>query len=41
MERIVKKSFDFESAQEWDIEQHLQMTPQERQRASRLLKERV
>ncbi len=41
MQRIVNKSYDFESAQEWDIEQHLRMTPQERQRAARLLKERA
>ncbi len=41
MERIVHKSFDFKSAMEWDIEQHVRMSPQERMRAARALKDRV
>ena len=40
MERIVNKSYDFESAAEWDIAQQVDMSPQERQRVSRLLKEK-
>ena len=41
VERIVHKSYDFKSAAEWDIEQHVRMSPQERMRAARALKDRV
>lgn len=41
MERIVHKSHDFESAAAWDIEQHVRMSPQERMRVARILKDRV
>ena len=41
MERIVHKSYDFESAAEWDIEQQVRMSPQERMRAARILKDRA
>ena len=41
MERIVKKSHGHDEAADWDIEQHLSMTPQERLRAARTLKDRA
>lgn len=41
MERIVHKTRDFRAADEWDMEQHLRMTPQERMRVARMLKDRV
>ena len=41
MERIVHKSRDFQEAARWNIEQQIGMTPQERMRVSRVLKERV
>ena len=41
MERIVHKIRDFRAADEWDMEQHLRMTPQERMRVARMLKDRV
>lgn len=41
MERIVHKSHSFEEAQEWDIRQQLEMTPEERQRVARALRDRV
>jgi hypothetical protein len=41
MERIVHKARNFAEAGEWEIRQHLEMTPQERMRAAKLLKERL
>ena len=41
MERIVHKSRSFEEADRHDIQQQVQMTPQERMRAARALKERA
>ena len=41
MERVVHKSRSHEDAAEWDIEQHVSMSPQERLRAARELKERA
>ena len=41
LERIVHKAKDFESAAEWDLQQQLRMTPQERMNVARTLKERV
>ncbi len=41
MKRIVKISKSFEEAEEWDIEQQINMTPQERQKVAKKLKEKV
>ena len=41
MERIVHKARGFQQAEEWDVEQQVRMTPDERQLAARELKERV
>lgn len=41
IERTVHKSHDFETAMDWDVRQHLSLSPQERLRAARMLKERV
>ncbi len=41
MERIAHKARSFEEAAEWDIRQHVEMSPQERQAAARALRERV
>lgn len=41
MERTVHKAHDFEAATEWDVRQHLRLSPQERLRAARTLKERA
>ena len=41
MERIVRKSRTFEEADRWDVEQHTSMTPEERQRAAKELRERA
>lgn len=41
MERIVHISRSFEEAEEWDIQQNLSMTPEERLIAGRQLAERV
>jgi hypothetical protein len=41
MKRIVHKSTDHKSAKEWDIQQHISMSPQERMRVARELKFRV
>lgn len=41
MERIVHKSRDFADADQWDAQQQLSMTPQERMRAARELKFRI
>ena len=41
MERICKKSKNYKEAEEWDIEQQLRMTPEERQAAAKVLRERV
>lgn len=41
MERVVIISKNAKEAEEWDIKQNLSMTPQERQEAARILKERV
>lgn len=39
--RVFHKSFDFADAERWDIEQHVRMSPKERQKAARELKRRV
>lgn len=41
IERTVHKSRDFKAATEWDVHQHLSLSPQERLRAARTLKERA
>ena len=41
MKRIVNISRNAREAEEWDIRQHISMTPEERQEAARILKERV
>jgi hypothetical protein len=41
MERIVHKSRSFEEADRHDIQQQIEMTPQERMQAARALKERA
>jgi hypothetical protein len=41
MRRIFKKSSSFSEAERWDIEQHVGMSPRERQKAARILKRRV
>lgn len=41
MERLGHKSRDFAAAARWDIEQHVRMSPEERLRAARILKDRV
>jgi hypothetical protein len=41
VERVVNKSKSFAEAQEWDIRQHLEMTPDERMRAAKILKDRM
>ncbi len=41
MERTVHKSRSFEEADRHDIQQQVKMTPQERMRAARELKERA
>jgi hypothetical protein len=41
MKRICNKAKSFKEAEEWDIEQYLRMTPEERQAAAKELRERV
>lgn len=41
MERICNKSKNYKEAEEWDIEQQLNMTSEERQAAAKELRERV
>jgi hypothetical protein len=41
VKRIVNISRNAREAEEWDIRQHISMTPEERQEAARILKERV
>lgn len=41
MERTVHKARTFEAAADWDRRQHVQLSPQERLRAARMLKRRA
>ena len=41
MERVVHKASSHEEADRWDVEQQLAMSPEERLRAARVLKDRV
>jgi len=40
MKRIVHIAKNFEEAEQWDIEQQVNMTPQERMEVARILRER-
>ena len=41
MERVCNKAKNYKEAEEWDIYQHLSMTPEERQDAAKELRKRV
>ena len=41
MKRVYHKSTDFRESEEWNIQQHLSMTPEERQKAAAELRKRV
>ncbi len=41
MERVVHRASNHAEARAWDIEQHVSMTPEERLRAGRVLKDRA
>ena len=41
MERVVHRASNHAEARAWDIEQHVSMTPEERLRAARVLKDRA
>ena len=41
MDRVMRKSMSHEEAARWDIEQQVSMTPEERLRAARALKDRA
>lgn len=41
MERVFQRSKNFKQAEEWDILQHIRMTPEQRQEASEQLRDRV
>jgi len=41
MERVIHIAKNHEDADKWDIEQHIRMTPNERMRIARILRERV
>ena len=41
MKRIVHKTYSFKDAEEWDIQQQINMTPQQRMEAAKQLKDRV
>ena len=41
MERVLQKSRSFKQAEEWDILQHVCMTPEQRQKAADQLREKV
>lgn len=41
MERVVHKSRSFEEAADWDVQQQVEMSPQERMRVARALKRRA
>jgi len=40
MERVVHKAQGFKEAEEWDIEQQVSMTPEQRMRAAKELRDR-
>ncbi len=41
MEKIVNKAKNFKEAEDWDIQQNIRMSPEERQSIAKRLKERV
>lgn len=41
MKRIVHKTHSFKEAEEWDIKQQINMTPQQRMDAAKKIRERV
>ena len=41
MERVVHKASNHDEAHAWDVEQNVGMTPEERLRAARVLKDRA
>jgi len=41
MKRVFHKSKDFKEAEQWDVMQHIGLTPEERQKAAAELKKRV
>lgn len=41
MKRVYHKSKDYQEAENWDILQHIRMTPEERQEAAKELRKRV
>jgi hypothetical protein len=41
MERVVQRSRNFKQAEEWDILQHVRMTPEQRQKVAEQLRNRV
>jgi len=41
MKMVVKKFTNFKEAEEWNIKQYLKMSPEERQKIARKLRERV
>jgi hypothetical protein len=41
MKRVFQKSRNFKQAEEWDILQHVRMTPEQRQKAAEQLRNRV
>lgn len=41
MKRVLKKSRSFKEAEQWDILQNVQMTPEQRQEAATELRKRI
>ena len=41
MERVVNKASSHDEAHAWDVQQQVSMTPEERLRAARMLKDRA
>jgi hypothetical protein len=41
MERVFQRSRNFKQAEEWDILQHVRMTPEQRQKVAEQLRNRV
>ena len=41
MERVIHKAKSFKEADEWDIQQQIAMTPEQRLRAAKELRDRV
>ena len=41
MKRVVNKTHSFKDAEKWDIQQQINMTPQQRMEAAKQLKDRI